>query len=108
VVFVQLSESELPYLEQLRKLREVLAPTADRGSFELDSGRREDHFKAIERDWLLMYENNYGYRIRVALPPEDESEARAVIFHAARTMGCRVLVATRNAEPIWLDGDATT
>jgi hypothetical protein len=107
VVFVQLSKSELPYLEQLRKLREVLAPIADRGGVE-ERDRRQDYFKTIERDWLLMYEDNYGYRIRVALPPEDESEARAVIFNAARTMGCQVLAATRNGEPVWLDGDATT
>lgn len=107
VVFVQLSKSDLPYRKQLAKLREALAPTVDRGSVK-ERGRRQDFFKAVERDWLVMYEDNYGYRIRVEFPPEDEPEARAAIFHAARAMGCDVLAATSNAEPVWLDGDAPT
>jgi SMI1-KNR4 cell-wall len=107
LVFVQLSESELPYRKQLQKLREVMAPTVDRGSVK-ERRRREDHFKAVGRDWLVMYEDHYGYRISVEIPPEDEDEARAVIFQAARAMGCQVLAATRNGSPIWLDGGATT
>jgi SMI1-KNR4 cell-wall len=106
VVFVQLSKSELPYRKQLQKLREGFAPTADRGSVK-ERGRRQDYFKAVDHDWLLMYEDNYGYRICVEFPPEDEQQARAAIFQAARAMGCDVLAATSNAEPVWLDGDAT-
>jgi SMI1-KNR4 cell-wall len=107
VVFLQLSKSELPYRKQLKRLREVLAPTVDRGSVK-ERKRRADYFKAIDRDWLLMFEDHYGYRICLEVPPEDEDRARAVIFEAVQAMGSQVLAATRNASPIWLDGDVTT
>jgi hypothetical protein len=97
-VYVQLSDGDLPYLEQLRVLREVLAPTADRGNWE-GFGQRQDYFKAVDRDGLLTYQNIAGHEIKVEFPPEDEDQARTVILEASRAMGCRVLGATRNGEP---------
>ncbi|MFC3450510.1 hypothetical protein [Amycolatopsis speibonae] len=55
------------------------------------------------RDWLLTYEDCYGHQIRVAFPPEDDDEARAVILRAAEVMGCQVLRAiTIEGKPAWL------
>jgi hypothetical protein len=106
-VSVALAPSDVPYKVRLRILREHLAPTADRGSHEDALGRRRDQFKAIERDWLLTFHET-GYAadwIEVAFPPEDNRDARAVILAAVRAMGSRMLSATRNAQPVWSDGE---
>jgi hypothetical protein len=63
--YVRLSEVDLPYVERLRILRETLAPTVDRRSWD-DGNCRQDKFKATGRDWLVMYENAYGHQIRAA------------------------------------------
>jgi hypothetical protein len=102
-VYVDLSEGVLSYEEELRILREVLAPTADRGSFNA-FGQRQDHFKAIDRDWLLTYGNAGGHQVWVAFPPEDDEEARLVISDAARAMGCRVVAARMNGQSTWTRG----
>lgn len=101
-VYVRLSEGKLPYAERLRVLRDALAPTADRGSFneaeEEDGddgmegdGARQDHFAATDLDWRLTYETAYGHQIRIAYPPGDGRRARDALFDAARRMGCEVL-----------------
>ena len=97
-VSFELSDGGLPYVDRLRVLRGVLAPTADRSAWDGGNGLRQDHFKAVDRDWLLTYENAYGHQIRVAFPPEDEDEARFVMMQAARAMGC-TLLATREPFP---------
>jgi len=79
------------YADRLRMLRDVLASTADRGSWDGGHGLRQDHFKAVDRDWLVTYENAYGHHIRVAFPPEDDAEVRRVVIRAALAMGCTVL-----------------
>lgn len=105
-VYVELSEGELPYAERLRILRDALAPTADRGSYnaaEEDEGEdgdedcddeRQDHFAATDLDWRLTYETAYAHQIRVAHPRGDGKRARAALFDAARRMGCEVLSTT--------------
>ncbi|GIF67475.1 hypothetical protein Ais01nite_55100 [Asanoa ishikariensis] len=102
-VYVRLSDGDRPHEERLRILRAALAPTADRGAF--DGGQqRQDHFKAVDRDWLLTYETAYGHQIRVAIPPEDAPEARTVITVAAAEMGCAVLSTTTHlGAPTWTD-----
>ncbi len=90
-VSLALADGDLPYPDRLRVLRDVLAPTADRGGWDGGNGLRQDDFRAVDRDWLLTYENAYGHQIRVAFPPEDEHEARCVVTRAARAMGCTVL-----------------
>jgi hypothetical protein len=103
-VNVRLSDGDRPYEERLRILRAALAPTADRGTFAGDGGARQDHFKAVERDWLLTYETAYSHQIRVAFPPHDALTAHAVITAAAHDMGCAVLSArTLQGEPTWTD-----
>ncbi|MBE1490879.1 SMI1/KNR4 family protein [Plantactinospora soyae] len=100
-VYVRLSDSNRPYPERLHILRAILAPTADRGGSTSEHGR-QDHFKVIDRDWLLTYETVYGHQIRVAFPPDDARTARSVITAAAREMGCTVLATTtRNGVPTW-------
>ncbi|MEU4805458.1 SMI1/KNR4 family protein [Actinosynnema sp. NPDC023587] len=89
-----LSDGELPYVERLRILRAALHPTADRGGFDNGDGVRQDHFKAVAREWRLTYENCYGHQVRVAFPPAEADEVRAVVLDAARTMGCEVLATT--------------
>jgi hypothetical protein len=109
-VRVQLTEGDRPYAERLRILRDVLAPTADRGEWVgWDGIDRQDHFKAVRRDWLLTYQSAYGHQIRVAFPPEDDDDARAVIFKAAQAMGCTVLGAeTIQGRPTWFGNTAVT
>jgi len=107
-VSVSVGDSDLPYDERVRILREHLAPTADRGSFEDVLGRRHERFKAIDRDWLLTF-YEIGYQpdtITIAFPPEDDDRARAVIVTAVRAMGSRILSARGHAEPVW--GDDTS
>jgi hypothetical protein len=87
-----LSDSDLPYAERLGILSDLLAPTEDRGSHVDDVlDRRQDHFKAVTRDWLLMYQSFGRHGFQVACPPADKAEARAVLDAVARAMGCRVL-----------------
>jgi hypothetical protein len=101
-VYLKLSEGDRPYEERLRLLRDALAPTVDRGAWTGDRGARQDHFKAVARDWQLTYETAYGHQIRVAFPPDDEPEARTVMYDAVRAMGCRVESAmTIQGEPVW-------
>ncbi|HEX6683895.1 MAG TPA: hypothetical protein VF062_13920 [Candidatus Limnocylindrales bacterium] len=108
-VWVQLSKSELPYREQLQRLREVMAPTVDRGSVnDRRNKRRADSFKATDRDWLVIFEDHYGYRICLDILPGDEDEARPFVFEAAQAMGCRVLAAVKDESPIWIYGDEAT
>ncbi|CCH31770.1 SMI1/KNR4 family protein [Actinosynnema sp. NPDC047251] len=103
-VHVRLSEGEGSHGDRLRILRDALHPTADRGGFDDGEGNRQDHFKAVDRDWRLTYENCYGHQVRVAFPPGDEVGARAVILAAVREMGCDVLSArTIEGEPVWSD-----
>jgi hypothetical protein len=90
-LYVRLSDSDIPYSERLRILRAALAPSGDRGAWEGDRDQRQDHVKAVERDWLLMYETAYGHQIRVAFPPEDAAQVLALILDAARAMGCEVV-----------------
>src|SRR5262249_45968163 len=85
-----LSEGDRPYPDRLRALRDALAPTADRRTHVDQLGRRQDAFKATDRDWLLMYDNAYGHQIRVSVPPGDERAARRAVKRAAGAMGCRV------------------
>ncbi|MFJ8911208.1 SMI1/KNR4 family protein [Amycolatopsis sp. NPDC102389] len=102
-VYVRLSDGDSPYEQRLRTLRDALSPTVDRGSYDDGEGNRQHHFKAIGRDWLLTYEECYGHQIRIAFPPEDGGDARAVILAAADAMGCRVRSATTiEGEPVWL------
>jgi hypothetical protein len=102
-VYVQLTEGDLPYPERLTILRAALAPTADRGAFDGGQSGRQDHFKAVDRDWLLTYEDAYAHQIRVAFPPADDEQARAVILAAAAAMGCQVISArTVAGEPVWV------
>jgi hypothetical protein len=105
-VYVELSAVDLPYDELLRILRDVLAPTADRGSFDA-FGQRQDQFKAIDRDWLFTYGNAGGSDLWVAFPPEDDAEARVVVLDVARAMGCKVLGARTDDQSRWMrDGAA--
>ena len=91
-VSVRLSGSGIPYEERLRLLRAVLGPTAGRGAYR-DGENRQDHFKAVDRDWLLTYETAYGHQLRVAFPREDAATARRVITAAVDRIGCTVLAA---------------
>ncbi|WP_410599471.1 SMI1/KNR4 family protein [Amycolatopsis sp. lyj-90] len=105
-VLVRLHGGELPYEQRLRILRDAVRPTADRGAFDGGESGRQDHFKAVGRDWLLTYENAYGHGIRVAYPPEDDEEARTVILDAVDAMGCQVRsITTYEGEPTWSRGE---
>ncbi|MGH3738109.1 MAG: SMI1/KNR4 family protein [Micromonosporaceae bacterium] len=100
-VYLRLAEGDRPYPERLRILRDALAPTADRGSYTHD-GRRQDHFKAVDRDWLVTYETMYGHQLRVAFPAGDEPAARRTVRATVAAMGCRVLSARAlDGTPIW-------
>ncbi len=105
-VLVRLRGGELPYEQRLRILRDAVRPTVDRGAFDGGESGRQDHFKAVGRDWLLTYENAYGHQIRVAYPPEDDEEARTVILGAVDAMGCQVRsITTYEGEPTWSRGE---
>lgn len=100
-VYVRLSDGEMSYEQRLSILRERLSPTADRGAYAHKESR-QDHFKAVEQDWLLTYETAYGHQIRVAFPPEDDDTVRAVILSAVHAMGCEVLRTTNHlGAPAW-------
>jgi len=102
--YIRLSDSDLPYVERLRVLRDALAPTADRRSW-VDGDQRQDQFKATELDWLVMYETAYGHQIRLEYPPEDEQRARAEMGTAIRAMGCHVVRVTTRKGDVWSDED---
>ncbi|MFD5244938.1 SMI1/KNR4 family protein [Amycolatopsis sp. NPDC058340] len=102
-VYVRLSGGESSFERRLGILRDAVSPTAGRGGHDEGEGNRQYHFKAVARDWLLTYEDCYGHQIRVAFPPEDDGEARAVILAATKAMGCQVLtVTTIEGESVWL------
>jgi hypothetical protein len=102
-VYVRLTDGDLPYGERLRILRNVLAPTEDRGAVQSSSdGSRQDHFAAVRTGWRLTYETAYGHQIRVAFPPGDNDSARQLILSAVKLMGCQVLSArTVQGTPVW-------
>lgn len=102
--YIQLSDSDLPYLERLRVLRDALAPTEDRRSWD-GGDQRQDQFKATGRDWLVMYESAYGHQIRLEYPPEDEQRARTEVGIAVRAMGCRVVRVTTRKGDVWSNED---
>lgn len=81
-VSARLGASERPFEERLRVLRELLAPTADRRNYE----GQANTFKAVERDWLVTYEDTYAHQLRIACPPEDADAARAMIVTATAAL----------------------
>ncbi|MFJ9817928.1 SMI1/KNR4 family protein [Streptomyces sp. NPDC101151] len=92
---LRLSEGPRPYAERLRILRDVLAPTADRGSWHDEDGvHGQDHFATVGTDWHLTYDHSHPHQIRVSFPPEDRTKARDRLFAAVRLMGCTVLEIT--------------
>jgi hypothetical protein len=101
-VIVRLADSQTPYTDRLRSLREALAPTADRGGHDDGGGDRQDHFAATARGWRLTYETAYGHQIHIAYPPDDETQARSVILDAIDRMSCQVqAVTTHRGQPAW-------
>ncbi|MFF7973559.1 SMI1/KNR4 family protein [Streptomyces sp. NPDC007905] len=92
---LRLSEGPRPYAERLRILRDVLAPTLDRGSWQSEDGANgQDHFATADTDWHLTYDRSRPHQIRVAFPPGDRVAARDRLFAAVRLMGCTVLEIT--------------
>ncbi|MFF5028190.1 SMI1/KNR4 family protein [Streptomyces collinus] len=92
---LRLSEGSRPYGERLRILRDVLAPTLDRGSWESGDGAHgQDHFATADTDWQLTYDRSHPHQIRVSFPPGDRVAARDRLFAAVRLMGCTVLEIT--------------
>ncbi|GAA2752944.1 hypothetical protein [Kitasatospora cinereorecta] len=87
-------------------LRDSLAPTEDRGTYQspYEDDVRQDHFAVSDLDWRLTYETAYGHQIRAAFPAEDGAVARLRILAAVELMGCRVLsVRTNEGVPMWED-----
>ncbi|MER6348085.1 SMI1/KNR4 family protein [Streptomyces sp. NPDC001595] len=99
---LELSEGPHPYTERLRLLRETLAPTADRGSWEADGGGGgQDHFATTDSDWLITYDRARPHQIRVGFPPEDKAEVHRRLSAAFRLMGCEVLaIRTASGSPL--------
>ncbi|MGI5290239.1 SMI1/KNR4 family protein [Nonomuraea polychroma] len=91
-VYLQLAEAKgaPPYEERLRILRENLAPTSARGSFQGADGARQDHFAAAGDQWRLTYETAYGHQVRIAYPPGADTQVRDALLAAIDAMGCRV------------------
>jgi hypothetical protein len=90
-VIVNMTEGRLPSAEQHQLLREFLSPTADRGAWE-GYGDRQDHVKALDRDWLITHNTGRnGHSIWVYCPPEDADQVVGVMRQAAHIMQCRVL-----------------
>lgn len=104
-VYLKVTGDELPYAQRLQILRQSLGATADRGSWkaseedEEDDEDRQDHFKVIDRDWLLTYETAYGHTIRLAYPAGHESAAKEAIRAATAAMGVTIASAV---PPDWL------
>lgn len=107
---LRLSEGPRPYAERLRILRDVLTPTADRGSWQSDDGAHgQDHFATADTDWLLTYDRSRPHQIRISFPPADRATARDRLFAAVRLMGCTVLeITTADGLPLpdWSADDA--
>ncbi|MGI5237808.1 SMI1/KNR4 family protein [Dactylosporangium sp. CA-139066] len=108
--YVVLSDSDLPYEERLRVLKDALAPVQERGStLEDDEAEdedpdedRQDFFAAVERDWIITYETSYNHQIRFAYPPEDDDGVRALATAVAPAMGSRIVRTTdQRGAPIW-------
>ncbi|MFD0856560.1 SMI1/KNR4 family protein [Actinomadura adrarensis] len=102
-VYLQLTESEgaPPYRERLRVLREHLAPTTARGSYQNATGERQDHFAAANGRWKLTYETVYAHQIRVAYPPGDDGPVRDALLPAVEAMGCRATVTQMHGVARW-------
>ncbi|MFB6832147.1 SMI1/KNR4 family protein [Streptomyces hydrogenans] len=102
---LRLSEGPTAHPERLRRLREALAPTTDRGSWRSASGEMgQDHFATVDTDWLLTYDASRPHQIRIDFPPEDSEQVRQRLFAAAQLMGCEVLQITTAAGrrlPTW-------
>ncbi|MFF7753519.1 SMI1/KNR4 family protein [Streptomyces sp. NPDC007971] len=92
---LRLSEGSRPYDERLRILRDVLAPTVDRGSWQSADGEQgQDHFATGDSDWHLTYDRSHPHQIRVSFPPGDRTQVRDRLFAAVRLMGCTLLEIT--------------
>ncbi|MET8968685.1 SMI1/KNR4 family protein [Streptomyces hydrogenans] len=106
---LRLSEGATAHPERLRRLREALAPTTDRGSWRSASGETgQDHFATVDTDWLLTYDASRPHQIRIDFPPEDSEQVRQRLFAATQLMGCEVLqitTASGRRLPTW---DAVT
>ncbi|MBO1330661.1 hypothetical protein J3486_05240 [Streptomyces sp. VRA16 Mangrove soil] len=102
---LRLSQGSADHEERLRRLREALAPTVDRGAWRADDGGAgQDHFATVGTDWLLTYDMTRPHQIRVGFPPEDGDRVRERLFAAVRHMGCRVVAVTDAAGvslPAW-------
>jgi hypothetical protein len=104
--YVVLSESNLPYGDRLRILKDALAPIQERGTAlddEDDDGEdRQDFFAAIDRDWIITYETAYAHQIRFAYPPEDDNAVLAFATAVAPVIGSRIVRTTgRRGASIW-------
>ncbi|MFD8013879.1 SMI1/KNR4 family protein [Streptomyces sp. NPDC058955] len=106
---LRLSDGPHDHPERLRRLREALAPTTDRGSWHSASDETgQNHFATADTDWLLTYDAARPHQIRIGFPPEDSERVRQRLFAAAQLMGCEVLQVTTAAGgclPTW---DAAT
>ncbi|MGW4699080.1 SMI1/KNR4 family protein [Streptomyces sp. NPDC004285] len=92
---LQLSEGPHAHPERLRRLREALAPTTDRGSWRSTCDETgQDHFATVDTDWLLTYDASRPHQIRIGFPPEHSEEAWQRLFAATQLMGCEVLQIT--------------
>jgi hypothetical protein len=87
-VVVRLSASH----DQLRLLREALAPTTLRRS----SGTQHIF---VTGEWRVTHDPNF---VRFAYPPADHDRVRDVMRAAATTMGCEIRSATHfDGRPAW-------
>ncbi|WP_329389711.1 SMI1/KNR4 family protein [Streptomyces sp. NBC_01351] len=104
-----LSDGLAAYPERLRRLREALAPTTDRGSWRSEHDEdAQDHFATVHSDWLLTYDASCPHQVRIDFPPEDSESVRQRLFAAVRLMGCEVrgiTTAAGTSLPAW---DAAT
>lgn len=98
-ISVQVTDGVLPYDEQLRILRESLAPTADRRTSEIDEDDRQDQFRVVEHDWMVTFEDFGSRQIRIAYPAGDDQRAREVITAAIEAMGAQI---RRTVPPGWI------
>ncbi|MGO4462618.1 SMI1/KNR4 family protein [Streptomyces sp. M-16] len=102
---LRLSEGPTAHPERLRLLREVMAPTTDRGSWRSeDNATGQDHFATVDTDWLLTYDASCPHQIRIDFPPQDSEQVRRRLFAAVQAMGCEVLQTTTEAGtplPTW-------
>ncbi|MER5888745.1 SMI1/KNR4 family protein [Streptomyces sp. NPDC001941] len=102
---LRLSEGAADPTWHVRRLREALAPTTDRGSWRSESGDTgQVHFATVGTDWLLTYDVAQPHQIRVGFPPEDSEQVRQRLFAAAELMRCEVLeitTSTGTSLPTW-------